>query len=48
MKEYKTYPVEITLGGQTKTYSPAFQQEEQFAEAWKKVLVLSHGKAVLR
>ncbi|WP_019939930.1 DUF1173 family protein [Bordetella sp. FB-8] len=48
MKEYKTYPVEITLGGQTKTYSPAFQQEEQFAEGWKKVLVMSHGKALLR
>lgn len=48
MKEFKTYPVEITLTGQTQTYSPAFQQEEQFSEGWKKVLVMSHGKAMVR
>ncbi|SHI12543.1 DUF1173 family protein [Pollutimonas bauzanensis] len=48
MKEYKSYPVEVSLAGQTKTYSPEFQTDDQFAYAWKKVLVMAHGKAVVR
>ena len=48
MKDQKIYPVQITLGEQTQTYSPAFQTETQFAQAWKKVMMMAHGKAVLR
>jgi len=47
MKETR-YPVEITLGGNTRIYSPEFQAEEQYAAAWKRVLLLSHGKAEVR
>lgn len=48
MKESKLFPVEISLEGQTKTYSPAFQSEEQYAFSWKKVLLMGHGKAIVR
>ncbi len=48
MKESKTFPVEITLADQTKTYSPQFQSDEQYAFTWKKLLTMAHGKAVVR
>lgn len=48
MKESKLFPVEISLEGQTKTYSPAFQSEEQYVFSWKKVLLMGHGKAIVR
>ncbi|MGE8657009.1 MAG: DUF1173 family protein [Achromobacter sp.] len=44
----RLYPVEFTVGGQVRPYSPQFQTEEQYAEAWKRVLLLSHGKAEVR
>lgn len=44
----KLYPVEISLGGTTKLYSPAFQTEEQYAAPWKRVLLMSHNKAEVR
>lgn len=48
MKDQRIYPVQISLGEQTQTYSPAFQTETQFSQAWKKVLMMAHGKAVVR
>ena len=48
MKDHLIYPVQISLGDQTQTYSPAFQTEAQFSQAWKKVLMMAHGKAVVR
>lgn len=44
----RLYPVEIRVGSAPRPYSPQFQTEEQYAEAWKRVLVLSHGKAEVR
>lgn len=43
----KLYPVEITLGGQTRLYSPEFQTAEQYGSNWKKILLLAHGKALV-
>lgn len=48
MKDYKTYAVEISLGNHVKQYSPQFQQEEQYAFSWKRVLMMAHGKAIVR
>ncbi|AEC18757.1 hypothetical protein PT7_0217 [Pusillimonas sp. T7-7] len=48
MKELKSYPVEILLGDQVKTYSPEFQIEDQYAFSWKRVLTMAHGKAIVR
>lgn len=48
MKDQRIYPVQISLGEQTQTYSPAFQTDAQFSHAWKKVLMMAHGKAVVR
>lgn len=42
------YPVEILLGEQSRVYSPEFQTQEQHAAAWKRVLLMSHGKAEVR
>lgn len=47
MRENVSYSVEISFGSQTKLYSPSFQSEHQFADAWKRVLVMAHGKAVV-
>lgn len=44
----KLYPVEIRVGSAPRSYSPQFQTEEQYADAWKRVLLLSHGKAEVR
>lgn len=44
----KLYPVEITLGGTTRPYSPEFQTAEQFKDGWKRVLLMAHGKADVR
>lgn len=45
MKEYQTYPVEICLGDQVKQYSPEFQEKDEHAFNWKRVLTMAHGKA---
>lgn len=42
------YPVEILLGEQTRVYSPEFQTQEPYAAGWKRVLLMSHGKADVR
>ncbi|MFY3590569.1 MULTISPECIES: DUF1173 family protein [Achromobacter] len=42
------YPVEIALGEKTQIYSPEFQSLEEHVAAWKRVLLLSHGKADVR
>lgn len=47
MRENVSYSVEVSLGGQAKRYSPSFQSEHQFAEAWQRVLVMAHGNAVV-
>ncbi len=44
----RLYPVEIRVGSAPRSYSPQFQTEEQYADAWKRVLLLSHGKAEVR
>jgi hypothetical protein len=43
----KVYPVTITNGGTTKTYTPEFQVEERFSKSWKSVLQRAHGAAEL-
>ncbi|MDR7946657.1 DUF1173 family protein [Achromobacter aegrifaciens] len=42
------YPVEIALGEKTQIYSPEFQSLEEHVAGWKRVLLLSHGKADVR
>ncbi|WP_338077771.1 DUF1173 family protein [Achromobacter pulmonis] len=44
----KLYPVEILLGGQTRTYSPEFQTAEEHSAGWKRVLLMAHNKAHVR
>lgn len=44
----RLYPADISVGGASRSYSPEFQTEEQYAASWKRVLVLSHGKAEVR
>ncbi|WOB74326.1 DUF1173 family protein [Achromobacter xylosoxidans] len=44
----RLYPVEIRVGSAPRSYSPQFQTEEQYADSWKRVLLLSHGKAEVR
>lgn len=39
------YPIEVILGDKAQIYTPEFQTEPQHAAAWKRVLLLSHGKA---
>lgn len=43
--ERKLYPVEIQLGETSRTYSPEFQTSAEYADDWKRVLVMSHNKA---
>lgn len=42
------YPIEVNLGDKFQVYSPEFQTQEQYAAAWKRVLLMSHGKADVR
>lgn len=44
----RLYPVEIRVGTESRSYSPQFQTEKQYADAWKRVLILCHGKAEVR
>jgi len=44
----KLYPVRIALGGTEKTYSPEFQTNAEYVENWKRVLLMAHGKSVVR
>ncbi len=44
----RLYSAEISLGGSTKIYSPEFQTDEQYNAPWKRVLLMSHGKADVR
>ena len=44
----KLYPVEITLGSNKRPYSPEFQTQDEFKDGWKRVLLMSHGKADVR
>lgn len=44
----KLYPAAISVGGASRSYSLQFQTEQQYADSWKRVLVLSHGKAEVR
>lgn len=46
--DYKTYPVEMRLAGQTRTYSAEFQTKPDYADGWKRVLLMAHGKAEVR
>lgn len=48
MEKPTVYPVEVCLAGQTRTYTTEFQMDPRYAEAWKRVLLLSHGKAEVR
>jgi len=43
--ERKLYPIEIQLGETTRPYSPEFQTAPEYADSWKRVLVMSHNKA---
>lgn len=44
----QTYPVSMSIGNVTKTYSSEFQTSAAYADAWKRTLLAAHGKAVVR
>lgn len=42
------YPVEVIIGAQGRVYSAEFQTQAQHSAAWKRVLLMCHGKADVR
>ncbi|MBJ7264311.1 MAG: DUF1173 family protein [Burkholderiaceae bacterium] len=42
------YPVEVLLGEQSRVYGLEFQTQVHYAPAWKRVLLMAHGKADIR
>jgi hypothetical protein len=44
----RRYPVVVTLNGQQRTYSPAFQTSPEFSAGWQSVLRMAYGRAELQ
>jgi hypothetical protein len=44
----KLHQIEIRLGDVTRHYSPEFQTNQEHSAAWKRTLLMAHGKGVVR
>lgn len=43
----RLHQVEISLGVETRHYSPEFQTDPKYSAAWKRVLLMAHGKGLV-